>query len=254
MAKKTHIFIGGLHRSGTSLLHHIIRSHPDVSGFSNTQAPKDEGQHLQQVFPPANAYGGVGKFAFHHDAHLDETSSLITEKNKKTLYHQWGELWDANKPYLVEKSPPNIIRTRFLQTLFPNSHFIILVRHPLATGYATQKWSETDIRELVEHWVMAHQIFMEDRLHLKHCIVIRYEDLVKNPDSVLRRVYNKIGLAPHPTSETVMQGVNQKYFAMWEREIKNNPSVLQRISLLQALPKHFGYVFNAPYVTTKTRI
>ncbi|MEI2612689.1 MAG: hypothetical protein V9G20_28950 [Candidatus Promineifilaceae bacterium] len=54
------IFIGGLHRSGTSILFKTLRDHPQISGFYNTQVPEDEGQHLQTVIPPAKAFGGPG--------------------------------------------------------------------------------------------------------------------------------------------------------------------------------------------------
>lgn len=75
---KTLIFIGGLHRSGTSLLHEILRRHPAVSGFANTGVPKDEGQHLQTVYPPASAFGGPGLFGFNRASFMNEDHPLAT--------------------------------------------------------------------------------------------------------------------------------------------------------------------------------
>ena len=40
------VFIGGLHRSGTTPLADALAQHPDISGLSGTGAPHDEGQHL----------------------------------------------------------------------------------------------------------------------------------------------------------------------------------------------------------------
>jgi hypothetical protein len=68
------IFIGGLHKSGTSLLHEIVKGHPQISGFSNTGVPRDEGQHLQSVYNSAKFYGGPGRFCFN-------ASSLMNEKH-----------------------------------------------------------------------------------------------------------------------------------------------------------------------------
>ena len=74
------LFVGGLHRSGTSLVHRCLTRHPEVSGFSGTGVPEDEGQHLQTVYPPAYAHGGPGRFGFDPDAHLTESSPLWTRK------------------------------------------------------------------------------------------------------------------------------------------------------------------------------
>jgi len=49
---KKFVFISGLHRSGTSILHRILRSSEGISGFHDTNVPQDEGQHLQSVFNP----------------------------------------------------------------------------------------------------------------------------------------------------------------------------------------------------------
>jgi len=109
------VFICGLHKSGTSIIHDILRQHSEISGFENTNVPKDEGQHLQSVFSTALPYGGPGKFALSPKAHLDEKSSLITAENKKKLFDEWSKFWDLGKTVLVEKSPINLVRTRFLQ-------------------------------------------------------------------------------------------------------------------------------------------
>ena len=137
MEGKQLIFLCGLHRSGTSLLHEIIRSHPEVSGFENTGAPEDEGQHLQSVYQPAVSFGGPGRFAFDSGSRMDESHLLATDTSAKTIFDQWWSYFDMSCQYLVEKSPPNIIRSRFLQKLFPGSKFIFILRHPLAASLLT---------------------------------------------------------------------------------------------------------------------
>ena len=107
--EKVFIFIGGVHKSGTSLLHEILKSHPDISGFSDTGVPEDEGQLLQSVYPPAYTFGGAGRFGFHEESYMDEHHPLATERNAEELFLQWSRYWDLDRPYLIEKSPPNII-------------------------------------------------------------------------------------------------------------------------------------------------
>lgn len=80
-----HLFIGGLHKSGTSLLSRILADHPQISCFANTGAPEDEGQHLQSVYRPARFHGGPGKFGFSPEAHLTDASPLICAGNRARL-------------------------------------------------------------------------------------------------------------------------------------------------------------------------
>src|SRR5690606_35502836 len=150
--------------------------------------PKDEGQHVQSVYKPAKYYGGPGLFAFSNDARLDEHSELINYKNKDQLYEEWGRYWDKSKPVLIEKSPPNLIRTRFLQELFPKAYFITIIRHPIAVSYATKKWSKTSMDRLIKHWICAHTIYLEDRSNLSNEIFFSYEHMIHSPENVIRSI------------------------------------------------------------------
>ena len=244
------VFLGGLHRSGTTLLFRMLREHPAISGFANNQnaeewlAAEDEGQYLQSVYPQAIFWGGPGKFAFSPDAHLTEQSGLLTVENKAKLAVQWFPYWDLSKHFLLEKSPPNLIWTRFLQSAFPNTSFVIIERHPVAVSLATEKWSPTGLPSLVEHWLAAHETFAADLPHLRRIMTIKYETLVSDPASTLRQIYAFLGMEPHPTTFAATTEHNQRYFAQWA-ELKKNPEtspVIERIiERLEARVRAFGY-------------
>jgi len=244
------VLLGGLHRSGTTLLFRMLREHPSLSGFVNNQdanewlAAEDEGQYLQSVYPPAIFWGGPGKFAFSPEAHLTEESDLLTAENKAKLAWQWFPYWDLSKPYLLEKSPPNLLWTRFLQSAFPNTHFVIIERHPVAVTLATEKWSPTGVNSLVEHWLVAHEIFEADRSHLQRVMTLKYENLVSKPASTLAEIYAFLGLEPAPTTFQASEEHNQRYFTQW-RELRKNPEtsgVIQEcIDRYEARARAFGY-------------
>lgn len=212
------IFLTGLHRSGTSLLHSLLREHPDISGFANTGVPEDEGQHLQTVVKTAKHFGGPGKFAFRHEAYMNEYHTLATKKNAQKILLEWKEYFDLSCKFLIEKSPPTIIRTRFFQKLFPKSRFIILLRHPLVVAYATQKWSKTSIISLLNHTLYAYKIFFNDLSHLNSFHIIRYEDLVQEPQNQIDNILNWLDINICPINQKVNPKVNEKYFKMWEND------------------------------------
>jgi hypothetical protein len=104
------VFVGGLHRSGTTPVTHWLGEHPSVSAFRDTGVSGDEGQHLQDVYRIAGAHGGPGRFAFDPEAHLTEFSPLVSAESRERLWASWCPHWDLSKPVLVEKSPPNLVR------------------------------------------------------------------------------------------------------------------------------------------------
>ncbi|MEO1124839.1 MAG: sulfotransferase [Cyanobacteria bacterium J06635_10] len=212
MLKKKIIFGGGLHRSGTSLLHEILRSHPEVSGFENTGVPEDEGQHLQTVYLPAKAFGRPGSFGFNKMAFMDENHPLATEKSSEKIFQEWSKYWDLNCQFLIEKSPPNLLRTRFLQKIFPNSFFIIILRHPIAVSYATRKWSTERVTILLEHTLRCYEQFRKDMPYLSNVYVLRYEDFVANPNQIVHDLFTWLDLEPIKLDRQIKQDVNSKYF------------------------------------------
>ncbi|WP_116364718.1 sulfotransferase family protein [Parahaliea mediterranea] len=213
------VFIAGVHRSGTSLIHELLRAHPMISGFKDTPAyMEDEGQFLQTVYPRGEVFGGPGRFAFDAASHMTETHPLVSADNAQALFTQWSEYWDLSRPVLIEKSPPNIVRTRFLQALFPRTRFIVILRHPVAVAYATQKWSHTSIGSLIDHTLTAYEQFLQDQPALRHSLLLYYEDFVQAPQRHLDELLTFLGLPSIDLDRPVKQAINEHYFARWRAD------------------------------------
>ena len=239
------VFLAGLHRSGTTLLARLLAAHPEISGFSATGVPADEGQHLQTVYPAASMYGGPGRFGFAAESHLTESDVRGSELTAEALFDEWSPLWDLSRPLLLEKSPPNLLKTRFLQALFPDSAFVVVLRHPIAVSLATAKWRRTRrYHQLIEHWLRCHELFAADREKLGRVHVIRYEDFVREPEPVLRGVFDFLRLEPVPPSEPVQPGADGRYFERW-KELKRDPRMRAYLDLAslwyERRTRRFGY-------------
>ena len=241
------LFIGGLHRSGTSILHRLLCEHPDASGFSGTGVEEDEGQHLQSVFPPARAFGGPGHFAFQPAASLMGTDPTTQDRDR--LLREWGAYYDWTKPVLLEKSPPNLIRSNYFRALFPGSRFVFLVRHPICVALATRKWSKTSVIELVLHWTVAYRRMVEDCAGADDILVLRYEDMVAFPQYSLDLIAAHAGLAQFTPSEAVTDQ-NGHYLNAWLTENEAEAELLET-----AFPdvarwmEAFGYSLRPPFVS-----
>jgi hypothetical protein len=244
-----YVFVCGLHRSGTGVIARNIARLEDCTGFKNTGVLQDEGQYLQDVYPAEGQNGGVGTFGFDPRAHLTETADLLTPENIAKLRASWHAYWDHSKTIFVEKTPANLLMTRFLQAGFPNSYFVVIKRHPVPVGMAAQKWkvNVTPLYIMLEHWLHCHALYEQDKEYLNHVYELKYEDYVENPDKYHAELAAFIGTRvperpKEDQSRTVLQwpnpyglrvpergmeeasvNYNKKYFDRWYYLLTNSP-------------------------------
>lgn len=226
------VFVGGLHRSGTTPLARTLAEHPSISGLSDTGVKEDEGQHLQHVYTKAKEFGGPGRFAFDRRSHLTEASSLVTTENAEALWTAWQPYWAMDRRLLVEKSPPNLVMGRFLQALFPGSAFIVVLRHPVVVALSTWKWrrlasrrfqNHTSLHRMVEHWTTAHQTFAQDLSQLNRTHVLRYEDLVADPAKELEPIQRMLRLASPIPPNSLSVSHSTRYEQRWKEMATGSP-------------------------------
>jgi len=255
------LFVCGLHRSGTTALARVLGSAPGVHALRRTGVPADEGQHLQPVVPPASVYGGPGRFALDPRSALTETSELATPETARAVLDAWAPYWRlpadrrlswGGRPgtaVLVEKSPPNLVRTRFLQRLFPRARFVVVRRHPAVVAVSTRTLCQDpglDLAGLLRHWVVAHERYAADAPHLGVVHELRYEDLVARPAATLRRLAAVLGIDGRFDHALLRTGRSEPHLDVWRAEAQAIPEPQRRA--VEAAVVRYGYALAEPYV------
>ncbi|MCZ3388235.1 MAG: sulfotransferase [Actinomycetia bacterium] len=237
------VFVGGLHRSGTTLLARLLASHPDATGLEGTGVPEDEGQHLQAVYPAAERLGGSGRFALNPAAHMTESAPQATRENAQQLWDAWRPYWDSNRSFLIEKSPPNLMKGRFLQELFPTASFVFIVRHPVTVTLATRKWRRrTSLPKLMENWFAGHVVARDDLPHLQRVHLVSYEWLLADPKSTTAEVADFLSLPGEVDVSHVDVSGSDRYETQWrELRASEHRGAAKARRLYGELAKTLGY-------------
>lgn len=215
---KRPVFICGLHRSGTTLLHDYLCAHYNVSFFQSAKVPENEGQFLQDVYMAERPFGGPGAFAFYPQmqfAPLKKPERAL--RTARRLLAQWSSWTSGGSPILLEKSPPNIVRIPYFRSLFPDARFVVWTRDPRAVSLSTRKWHKLPVPQLMAHWNTAYMKAFQDLGD--DCIVARYEDFCEDPDGTAAQIAEFCDLdkrpAPLPIADrfSAVKNSNDKYIA-----------------------------------------
>ncbi len=209
-----YLFVGGLHRSGTSLAARLAAAIDGVGGTTGAPVPEGEGAYLTGALPHTARHGRPGHFATDPAQHLVEGHPLDRLETIERLERDWSPWFDPGAAWRVEKSPVNLVRMRLLQSLLPLSQFVVVVRHPVAVARAVSKWTGEDVGRGVAHWEAAMARMLGDLPHLHAAMVLRYEDVVADPARAVARLAAFLDRPAAPPPEAVRDG-NADYDLDW---------------------------------------
>lgn len=214
-------FIVGCTNSGTTLLHDVLAQHPatgamPVDGhFLQTQLPTPWGHGLERVW-------GTRPDTFRM------TEEDAGEKRARRLQRQWAARYDdPHRPILLEKTPPNALRMRWLERHFTDAHFVGIIRHPFAVVEGIHRKSGWPIELGARQWRMTNEAMLEDADRLRRWMMVRYEDLTARTDQVVDEVAAFIGLE----SDDIDTDRTWRAIGGWDTAIRNqNARSLDRLS------------------------
>lgn len=203
-----HIVIGGLQRSGTSLIRAILGSHPEISIYQwdlglwtkfsiiyrdkklSTTAQK---KLIQEVINHPKQKASV------INLHESDFSSILKSKylTKEFFYIFYTEflhlyLKKSKGSYVGLKTPENEFYSPIIFRKFPKTKFIHIIRNPLDVAVSLKKIKHDSWGGSVNYfshiwkWKKSADLLSENsKLFPQNYYTIKYEDLIINPKGVV---------------------------------------------------------------------
>lgn len=184
------IFVLGCNNSGTTLVSNVLRLHPAISGMPR------EGQKLTKVMPKPELLGCPRLWTERLDAfRLTEGDNRY---DKARLVYDWIKYKQPSTEFILEKSPPDTLRSRWLQEVFGNCYFIGIVRNGYAICEGIRRRNGHSLERCARHWNLANKIMVEDSQFLNHFKLLTYEEFTYNPIGVLDSLAEFLGIDKTP--------------------------------------------------------
>jgi hypothetical protein len=128
---KPPIILIGNFRSGTTLLQKLVSTHPDVVS----------------LYEPV----GLWLYADPGRSHDEFDERDATDKVKRYIRNEFLKYQQQHENrIIVEKTPHNILRIPYVRAIFPEAHFLYIIRNPLSFVSSVElKWQQPATRKRI---------------------------------------------------------------------------------------------------------
>ncbi len=205
------IFLISLPRSGSTLLQHMLAVSPQIASSAEPwlmlplwgMRDPDVGR---AIYSHHTAGVAINDFIDHipdGERHFDDAVRDFALR----LYAAAAQ----GRPYFLDKTPRYYLLIPYLQRIFPQAKFVLLVRHPLAVlasicetfNRGRFRWFDYWLDWIEGHHCMAEAI----RRQSDHCRLVRYEDVASNPLATVGSLYEWLGV---PFDEKALSSFKDK--------------------------------------------
>merc|ERR1712126_172538 len=235
------VFIGGVPRSGTTLMRAMLDAHPDVRCGEETRVVPRLLQMRSHWKKSQKESMRLEEAGLTDDVLASAISSFILE-----VVARHGE----PAPRLCNKDPFTLKSGKYLRELFPNSKFLFMVRDGRATVHSiiSRKVTITGFdlksyRQCLQKWNAAISAMNDEckALGPKHCLPVIYEQLVLHPEQWLRKISTFLEV---PWNENVLhheEQINKKGGISLSKVERSSDQVIKPVNL-EALSKWVGHI------------
>jgi hypothetical protein len=191
-------FVVGMNRSGTTLLRMMLDAHPDLVIPPETHFVPDlirsvrgRGAKPEAALAAMKSHREWEDFGFTDAealAWLEELPKLEPGPAVRAFYDAYASR--AGKPRWGEKTPRYVLKMPLIQSALEEARFVHVIRdgRDVALSALDRTVKDLDAAEVARRWKRKIDRAREDAPRLDHYLEVRYEELVADPEPVLRRV------------------------------------------------------------------
>jgi hypothetical protein len=220
------VFVLCMGRSGSTLLRFLLDAHPELACPPETSMPALCGQ-LSVVWSLIEG----APLAPERDAAPPRVPDAAVTGIRRMLDEMTGSYLERRgKRVFCDKSLSSARFADLLTQIYPGARFLCLYRHPMdvirsgldacpwgLSGYGFDQYivgsPGNAVLALARYWLEhAAQIRQVEQAYPERCHRIRYEDLVEDPEEVMRAVYEFIGVGAAPgVAERCFSGDRERF-------------------------------------------
>ena len=189
------IFIGGMPRSGTTLMRAILDSHPSVRCGEETRV-------IPRLLSMKTAWK---KSAAEWNRLLaGGITEPILDSAVRAFIYEILVRHGHNSDVLCDKDPFVLKYSTYVSSMFPQSKFLLLIRdgravlHSIMTRQVTiTGFSLTDYRQNLKLWNQGIEKMVDQCMQLgqKKCFMVSYEQLVLQPKVTIENILSFLNLS-----------------------------------------------------------
>ncbi|MGC2414806.1 MAG: sulfotransferase [Stellaceae bacterium] len=191
------IFILGFPRSGTTLLEQTLSAHPRICAGDELPFVNEITQAMMRVLNSPLSYPEALAELWMGDRHhgLDELRDYYLERVRQLDIVEDGAAW------FTDKMPLNETHLGLIALMFPRSPIIHVLRHPLDVVLSTFSnhlthgfYCSYALETAARHYALTMDLVEHYRAQMTlHYLPIRYEDIVDDQETAVRRILDFIG-------------------------------------------------------------
>jgi hypothetical protein len=197
-AKHRWVFCVGVNRSGKTTLSNLLGHHPAVSVVPNAA-------NMSEALPNSISERCPHVWA-ERSTRFRLTEQDLGRIDPTRLIFDWLTFNRRPKPVIVVESDVQAIQMRWLQHVFPHARFVAMVRNGYAVAEALREKEGYAIERCARQWSSANAQMLGDAPHVAHCMVVRYEDFVADPATVVAGLAEFMGLDAAPLERVIQRG------------------------------------------------